>query len=141
MCLARSSPPCLCASSGSACPWVQRPPTEHAALLACTQIRALMDKKENIRNMCVIAHVDHGEQPTVPMPVEKGGPVVYAPPVVQSSSPVPPPTGCAAVAPASPPIPARALTAWCSRTCCPAQASPRSPTPWWLLPVSWRWKK
>ncbi|KAF5832095.1 elongation factor 2 [Dunaliella salina] len=25
------------------------------------EIRALMDKKENIRNMCVIAHVDHGK--------------------------------------------------------------------------------
>jgi len=25
------------------------------------QIRAIMDKKENIRNMCVIAHVDHGK--------------------------------------------------------------------------------
>jgi len=25
-----------------------------------TQIRAFMDRKENIRNMSVIAHVDHG---------------------------------------------------------------------------------
>jgi hypothetical protein len=33
------------------------------------EIRALMDKKENIRNMSVIAHVDHGERP-LPRPCQ-----------------------------------------------------------------------
>jgi hypothetical protein len=66
------------------------------------EIRKLMDKKWNIRNMSVIAHVDHGR-------LRAGR------------------HGAAWIRP-SPPL-AR------------VQASPRSRTPWWLPPVSWRWSR
>jgi hypothetical protein len=31
------------------------------AKVAVDDVRALMDKKHNIRNICVMAHVDHGK--------------------------------------------------------------------------------
>ena len=37
------------------------------------QIRSIMDKKNNIRNMSVIAHVDHGKSTLTDSLVQKAG--------------------------------------------------------------------
>ena len=39
----------------------------------CLQIRGIMDKKHNIRNMSVIAHVDHGKSTLTDSLVSKAG--------------------------------------------------------------------
>ena len=42
------------------------------------QIRAIMDKKHNIRNMSVIAHVDHGKSTLTDSLVTKAGIIAQA---------------------------------------------------------------
>lgn len=42
------------------------------------QIRAIMDKKSNIRNMSVIAHVDHGKSTLTDSLVSKAGIIASA---------------------------------------------------------------
>uniref|UniRef100_A0A673GEY0 Tr-type G domain-containing protein n=1 Tax=Sinocyclocheilus rhinocerous TaxID=307959 RepID=A0A673GEY0_9TELE len=47
-------------------------------LLRVDQIRAIMDKKSNIRNMSVIAHVDHGKSTLTDSLVSKAGIIASA---------------------------------------------------------------
>ena len=56
------------------------PPLLHPAQVNFTvdQIRAIMDKKANIRNMSVIAHVDHGKSTLTDSLVCKAGLIASA---------------------------------------------------------------
>ena len=42
------------------------------------EIRGLMDRPTNIRNMCVIAHVDHGKSTLTDSLVSKAGVMAHA---------------------------------------------------------------
>ena len=42
------------------------------------EIRGLMDRPTNIRNMCVIAHVDHGKSTLTDSLVSKAGIIAHA---------------------------------------------------------------
>lgn len=60
---------CLCQSSNSFFLPIASPQVNFTV----DQIRAIMDKKANIRNMSVIAHVDHGKSTLTDSLVSKAG--------------------------------------------------------------------
>lgn len=55
-----------------------RPPSPTQVNFTVDQIRAIMDKKANIRNMSVIAHVDHGKSTLTDSLVCKAGIIASA---------------------------------------------------------------
>lgn len=65
----------VCVSSFCECSNLILPPQVNFTV---DQIRAIMDKKANIRNMSVIAHVDHGKSTLTDSLVSKAGIIASA---------------------------------------------------------------